>query len=485
MRAAALLRIARVESAGEMSHARQTLLQAMNQVRNLPSPNREYLLEEARWVAAAVAPDLLAEIPISRSNPHEQFVAGKIVHTMIQHGHIAAAFDYLLNHDDPASFPFGYIANVLHHFDPSNPASAARRVTLLRRGIEVWRASPNTRHNHQRDHFLGTFGHFWKELAPDEALSVVHEVVDQSVAEPDTGGSAGYMDEVRFTSPRQHHLFEVFHILRRLEPGLAQSLLETNEQLATAARRYPNGLETMNEELAAEAERRKAAGATCGGGGYILTGDRKDFDRQRALIDATRQGNFGPSVEDALDKYREDTSPDTRNYAPKESWPSTGRFRTILYQAGKRLGAPAAELLEQIPDQDLRLFAAIELAAALSGVPESTITHRRQPNSPEALRRLITGSRSSMRLQHDATDGATMRSPDGRLIRCPKCLFRPPVDLRWGCKCSHHWNTFWTSGRCPACHFQWEETQCPRCGEMSQHWAWYLMDSTPSDRDGS
>jgi hypothetical protein len=478
VRAAALLRIARAESGKDLSGARQTLPEAMSHVQQLPNPDREYLFEEACWVAAAVAPDLLAEIPINRSGHLHQFAAGKVVHTMLQHGHIGAAFDYLLKHDDPASFPFGYIANVLQHFDSSDPESAARRVTLLRRGIEVWRASPNTRHNHQRDHFPRVFGNFWKELPADEALAFVHEAVEQSLAEADEGGRAGYMDEVHFSSPRQHHIFEVFHILRHLEPGLAQSLLETNDQLAAAVRRYPNGLETMNEQIAAEAERRKAAGATGeGGGGYIMTGDGRDFERQRALIDSTRRGDFAPSIEDALDRYRENTSADTRNHAPKESWPSTGRFRTILYQAGKRLGPAAAELLDQIPDQDLRLFAVIELSAALSGVPEATVMQRQQPNPPGAPVRRVAGSRSSPRFQPDPTAGPTMRSPDGRLIRCPKCLFRPPLDLRWGCKCNHRWNTFWTSGRCPACHFQWEETACPQCGERSAHQAWYVKGS--------
>ena len=87
-----------------------------------------------------------------------------------------------------------------------------------------------------------------------------------------------------------------------------------------------------------------------------------------------RRGDFAPSVEDALAIYREDTSPDTRNYAPKENWPSTGVFRSVFHQAGQRLGAEAAKLLEQIPDGDLRLFASIELAAALAGVPAPRIS---------------------------------------------------------------------------------------------------------------
>ena len=97
-----------------------------------------------------------------------------------------------------------------------------------------------------------------------------------------------------------------------------------------AARRYPMGLESMHEELEAEAERRKAERATCEGGscgrgGYILSGDPREFDRQRQIIDAARNGDFAPSIEDAQEKYRQDTSADAPNYAPREYWPSTVR----------------------------------------------------------------------------------------------------------------------------------------------------------------
>jgi hypothetical protein len=476
VRAAALLWIARVESLGDISDARNTLLEALEQVRRLPSPNSEYLIEEARVVAAAVAPEYLAKIPPPQPGGHERFASGEIVHAMLIHGHLDAALDYLLQDDGSASFPFAYVGNVLHQLDPQNPKSAVRRLTLLRRTVDAWRASSPGAHNHQRDHFIRVFGFFWKEFPVDEAITVAHEIVDQALKEPDTGTSAGYMNEIHFSSPRQHHLFEILHVLRHLDAGLAESLIESHDQLAVGARRFPDGVQTIQDEAAAEAERRKDAGAACEGG-YILAGNPADFDRQRALIDATRHGDFEPSIDYALDKYREDTSPEDRNYAPKEFWPSTGQFRTILYQAGKRLGPAAGRFLDRIPDPDLRLFATIELAAALAGLPGSSITQRRNPNSPETRRGRIADSRRLTGTPRVASNGPTMRSPNGSLIRCPKCLFGPPIDLRWSCKCGHVWNTFSTSGSCPACHFQWEVTQCPRCGEMSPHRAWYVDDS--------
>ena len=231
----------------------------------------------------------------------------------------------------------------------------------------------------------------------------------------------------------------------------------------------------MNEEAEAEAERRQAEGATCEGG-YILMGDPNDFDRQRRLVDAARGGDFEPSIQDALEQYLEDTSSATPNYAPKAYWPSTGAFRTLFYGAGKRLVSDAEKLLPQVPDDDLHLFATIELAAALEGVPACPICQIRQPNPP-GRPRPNPGRILSFRKQRGLVpDRDLIHSPDGRAIRCPKCSFRPSADLRWACKCGHTWNTFWTSGNCPACHFQWETTQCPACAEMSEHRSWYVTE---------
>jgi hypothetical protein len=221
----------------------------------------------------------------------------------------------------------------------------------------------------------------------------------------------------------------------------------------------------------------QAEGATCQGGGggcgYILSGDPKDFPRQRQIIHAARNGDFALSMEDALEKDRDDTSPDAPNYAPREYWPSTGVFRSTLYQAGKRLGSEAAGLLEQIPDGNARLFAAIELAAALAGASAATVTSMKRPHPPGSRRSdaRIISARSSI---GTGGVGPPMRSPDGQVIRCPKCDFKPSDDIRWGCKCGHIWNTFRTAGKCPACTFQWEETMCPECGKMSDHRAWYV-----------
>ena len=59
-------------------------------------------------------------------------------------------------------------------------------------------------------------------------------------------------------------------------------------------------------------------------------------------------------------------------------------------------------------------------------------------------------------------------------VACPRCRYSPKSTDRWHCNCGHPWNTFDTYGLCPACGYQWKETACPACGELSPHPDWYL-----------
>lgn len=54
-------------------------------------------------------------------------------------------------------------------------------------------------------------------------------------------------------------------------------------------------------------------------------------------------------------------------------------YRNICYQAAKAKGEDAAQNLSLIRDEELRLFAQIELAAALRGLPELRTMMQRMP----------------------------------------------------------------------------------------------------------
>jgi hypothetical protein len=59
-------------------------------------------------------------------------------------------------------------------------------------------------------------------------------------------------------------------------------------------------------------------------------------------------------------------------------------------------------------------------------------------------------------------------------VACPRCHLSPKSTDRWYCSCGNRWNTFETRGLCPACNYQWKETACPVCGELSPHADWYI-----------
>ena len=69
-------------------------------------------------------------------------------------------------------------------------------------------------------------------------------------------------------------------------------------------------------------------------------------------------------------------------------------------------------------------------------------------------------------------------------IFCPRCAWRPKAESRWQCmpSCGTVWNTYWTRGVCPGCHYKWDVTQCLECTEISPHADWY---HNPEDKSRS
>src|ERR1700733_10493349 len=194
-------------------------------------------------------------------------------------------------------------------------------------------------------------------------------------------------ETLRITSVRENTMFRMLHIHRQLDGPLAESLIAVYDQLAAAVRRFPNGMESIAQE--AEERPKMASGASCGGG-FIMAGDPRDFASMKALMEATKNGDFGPSIKHALEHDRDDTTLANSNQAPKEFWPSICSFRSILYSAGKRMGKEAEGYLDRILDNDIRLFARIEFAAALAGLPELQGPQRRSRRRQDRLR---TGSK--------------------------------------------------------------------------------------------
>lgn len=444
VRAAALLHIARVLTALESDAARSTFEEGLAGIATLDWRDRRDLLEEAAMLAAAVAPDRAMELlPRSRD-----FLIRRVLQIMLEYGHSQQAISYVESHGDAETFPFSLVPALI---DMSSDDQT--RLTLFQRAIEL-------RHAARFNEFARVFAHHWTLLPADKARDLARKLVQE---QPDMPVNARIGPELQFTSGRQFFLFEILHVLRRLDPALADSLIRDHDQLRVAAERYPFGMESVIQEA-----RRRAPAQGGGHGGFGFAGSTDDFPFMPALMDAERDGNFEPAFEKALEHFARDTAPASPNRAVKECWPSTHAFRHVLYKAGKKLGADAASFLERICDPDLRLFAQIELAAALAGRPQWSGTRREYHSRPATA-----GPATIIEPKRPTGTEDLSGGPGGPRIRCPKCNWSPrPGDL-WSCKCGHQWNTFDTGGVCPNCLYQRTVTQCLACHEISAHSDWY------------
>ena len=362
------MRIARVEMVDDRLMALFTFQRGLEEARDLSGHDGEYMLDQARLLAAAVAPDLIQDIPPPRHG-NRHLWPERLGRVMLDHGHGDAALDYVIHYRDAATFPYAVVSALMDWYGDQE-----RRLALLRRSFALWCKSP-------AGGFLALFERNWTLLPTEEAAEFVREIVRITLERPDQPTNAGYGDEgtVAFTSSRENTLFHMLSVLRHVDAPLAESLIFRHPQLAAAARRYPHGMESMRQEAEARGNSQPAEG-----GGFCMMGSTRDFPYLTALLQASRDGDFATAMEYALERYHEDTEPEDPNQVPREFWPSTCSFRGILYHAGIRLGEDAAVYIDQIPDPDLRLFAAIELAAALAGLPElqgAQMEQHRRPRS--------------------------------------------------------------------------------------------------------
>jgi hypothetical protein len=288
VRAAALLRVARVETAVNPSAARDTFDRGLDAIRHLSGLDGEFLLEQAALIAAAVAPDLLSGTPRLVA-PH--LLEDALLKVMLDHGHLLQAVSRLMHHEDDAEFPFFMMRQVMRR-----AGDADVRIALLRRAIEAWRnAPPYDPMRPPDDGFIQLFQSEWKQLPPAEARTVVREIVRIALEQPEQPMTASYGDgdgAVEMTSWRAHVFFQVLHILRHLDTELADSLIAGHTQLADAARRFPKGVESIEEE----AERRRRDGPPASKRGCIMMGSREDFPYLESLHQSSLDGDFGPPL---------------------------------------------------------------------------------------------------------------------------------------------------------------------------------------------
>ena len=154
-------------------------------------------------------------------------------------------------------------------------------------------------------------------------------------------------------------------MVHRLDLELADALCREYRQLAKAVAAFPRGYGEVPE--APVAENREETPAKACEQPDLMTVD----GRFRLLpMPEALKTNFREPFAAALRLYARDTDSESPNQAPKECWPSAMEMRNILYKAGQHQGLQAAKHLDRIPDRDLRLFAQIEMIAAIACLPQ-------------------------------------------------------------------------------------------------------------------
>ncbi len=367
IRAAALLRLARVQQSFAPEQARALFASALKETRELPEENSSALFEQAELLAAAGAPQLLSEIPHRNDSIEaqlfrlrfQQAAAQRIGEIMFEHKHFNAAFEYVIHYDDAVSFPFLIASKLIDSLQDEE-----RKREIFSRTLAAWREG-------REEGFLGVFRSYWRSLPAKEARSLVREIVRVIEEKPDEDMDLTYDQErgIHFTSSREHTFFHLFQLIRQIHPAMADGLIADYQQLAAAIQRYPKGMDSVDEETE-ELYRKAIEAGEDDGLSFEMDKNSEMYKYLLALHRASISGNFEPTFEHALTLYRRDTDPENPNQALQELWPSCFRFREILYRAGSRLGQEATVYLDLIPDENLRLFAHIELAAALAGLPE-------------------------------------------------------------------------------------------------------------------
>jgi uncharacterized protein (TIGR03435 family) len=403
IKSAALVHIARVLTAVDRAEAERVLDEGLGLAAALAPDERDILMGEGAVLAATVSPrrafTLLPSIAADRDS-----VVTQALCRMVDHGYAAEAAEYLSAPAPAASFPFSI---VLHAIGRSSDDEVKRRV--LRRAIDAMRAmraGGRTSPFGWRD-FISVFTFFWRLLPPEEARGVVRDIVDRILAEPNQRMNASFgagAYAVTFTSTHEQRLFEILEPLQSLDPERAATVVSRYPHLTAAALRFPHGEASMTAMMMADSPSPPVEPAA----DALADMDVIDAGHRFIPIREAIRTEFSEAFAAALDEYDADADPEDVNVAPKQCWPSAAAFRTILYKAGAHEGPAAARHLERIPDPALRLFAQIELAAALAGLPQL---------GSRTLRRGARARRREMAAAECA--GAAVPPIDPRLFELP------------------------------------------------------------------
>jgi uncharacterized protein (TIGR03435 family) len=368
VRAAVRLRGARVLQRFDSAEARRLVNDAIDLVSSIDDAEvGEPMRFSAVPIVATVAPSVAIRLLTD-----EQWTFGftgppidQTLLNMIEHGHRAEAIAYLVAPDPALPYPMSAAMSALH--------DEASRTAVLRAAVEARRREHASGAARRQggifgDHmFCHMFSGFWRSLPTNEARAAVRDIAERILAAPDhrmSGGLGSSPDQPRFSSSREQQLYGILAPLRHLEPEYTQALLAEHPQLAKAAARYPFGEESVMRELEARSPEPGERPAVDEPPEHAIYFDSCVLSPKQAV--AT---DFAEPFVSADGAFERDSDPVSGNAAPIECWPSTSQYRAILFHAGVHEGRRGTRHLARIPSDDIRPLAAIELAAALAGLP--------------------------------------------------------------------------------------------------------------------
>ena len=370
VRAAAYLHIARVLYRFDPAQALSLVDQAIAIVETLGGDLRIPMQRAAIALAATVAPATALRL-VSTWQVEDRYGASIVtmaLFNMMSHGHRAEAVAFLCAPLEGVAYPFDAAMNAI-----GPETSDEDRVRLLRGAITALRkqaeSAPVVDPLQMAHGFAHLFTRHWRILPEREARDVVREIAQWILDAPDrrmTSGFGGGDDQPRFSSTRQHALYQFLSPLQHLDPDLTRALVADHSELAKAAARYPYGMDSVIEEL----EARAASAPPPSPSERAWSPDAFVYLGHQAIpVAEAISTKFRSAFDRARDLYAADIAVDAPNEAPRECWPSTYEFRSILHAAGEVQGPEAVPLLDEVPAGDSRLLASIELAAALAGLP--------------------------------------------------------------------------------------------------------------------
>jgi tetratricopeptide (TPR) repeat protein len=143
-------------------------------------------------------------------------------------------------------FPYIIGSNLVRALPPE---MAADKQNLFAQALASF-----SRHEHKNGVGMDDFGVFisrtWQGLPPDLVLQAIDEALKQArqsdaKMQITLGAEKG---SASFTSIYDYNLFELMPVLHALDPERADRLLQEDRDVQTAAKQYPNGLESLDPE---------------------------------------------------------------------------------------------------------------------------------------------------------------------------------------------------------------------------------------------